>query len=89
MKLNAITLIRRIVLVAITGCSGVFIWATFSPRRTDEPVYSKYIFLQRVPTNQVSEDEVFSDEIDTIFYDQLGIKNVRFKQNNNLKEQQL
>ncbi len=89
MKLNAIILIRRAVLITITGCSGAFIWATFSPRRTDEPVYSKYIFLQRVPTNQVSEDEVFSDEIDTIFYDQLGIKNVRFKQNNNLKEQQL
>ncbi len=89
MKLNAITLIRRIVLVAITGCSGVFIWATFSPRKTDEPVYSKYIFLQRVQTNQVSEEEIFSEEIDTIFYDRLGIKNIRFKKNINLKQQEL
>jgi hypothetical protein len=37
----------------------------------------------------VSEDEMFSEEIDTIFYDKLGIKNVRFKQNNNLKIQEL
>lgn len=28
----------------------------------------------------VPEDEIFSEQIDTIFYDELGIKNVRFKQ---------
>ena len=52
-------------------------------------MYDKYIFLQRVQTNQVSEDEIFSEEIDTIFYDRLGIKNVRFKNNFNLKEKEL
>lgn len=89
MKLNAITLIKRIVLVTITGCSGAFIWATFSPRKMEEPVYAKYIFLQQVQTNQVSEDEIFSEEIDTIFYDRLGIKNIRFKKSINLKQQEL
>lgn len=81
MKSSGITLIKRGVLITITAFSGIFIWVTFSPRRADQPVYSKYQFLDKVKTYQVEQDEIFSEEVDTIFYDKLGLKNVRFKQN--------
>lgn len=80
--------LRRIILISITSLSGLATWITFSPKRS-ESVADKYSFLQRVQVSQVSQDELFSEEIDTIFYDKLGIKNVRFKQNNILKQQEL
>ncbi len=76
-------------MISLTSASGLLTWTTFSPKKIEQNVADKYNFLQRVQTNQVSEDEMFSEEIDTIFYDKLGIKNVRFKQNNNLKIQEL
>ena len=81
--------LRRIILISVTSLSGLATWITFSPKKVEQSVADKYSFLQRVQTNQVSQDELFSEEIDTIFYDKLGIKNVRFKQNKNLKEQEL
>lgn len=81
--------LRRIILIGLTSASGLLTWTTFSPKKIEKHVAEKYNFLQRVKTNQVSDDEFFSEEIDTIFYDKLGLKNVRFKINNNLKQQQL
>jgi hypothetical protein len=81
--------LKRIILISLTSASGLATWIIFNPKKVEKPVYDKYNFLQRVQTNQVSEDEIFSEEIDTIFYDRLGIKNVRFKNNFNLKEKEL
>lgn len=55
-------------------------WMVFKPAHK-ESVADKYQFLSRVKTYEVPQDEVFSEEVDTIYYDRLGIKNVSFKQN--------
>jgi hypothetical protein len=81
--------LRRIILISLTSASGLATWVIFNPKKAEQSVADKYNFLSRVQSSQVSEDEIFSEEIDTIFYDKLGIKNVRFKQNNNLKIQEL
>ena len=47
----------------------------YQARQQDNYQATKPIDLSGVP-----ESEVFSEEVDTIFYDELGIKNVRFKQ---------
>lgn len=41
---------------------------------------SRYQAIKPIDLSGVPASEVFSEEIDTIFYDELGIKNVRFKQ---------
>jgi hypothetical protein len=41
---------------------------------------SNYQRSKTINVSGVPEYENFSEEIDTIFYDELGIKNVRFKQ---------
>lgn len=53
----------------------------FKPNKAEQSVADKYQFLSRVKTYEVPQDEVFSEEVDTIYYDRLGIKNVSFKQN--------
>lgn len=53
----------------------------FKPNKAEQSVADKYQFLSRVKTYEVPQDEVFSEEVDTIYYDKLGIKNVSFKQN--------
>lgn len=52
----------------------------FKPNKAEQSVADKYNFLSRVKTYEVPQDEVFSEEVDTIYYDRLGIKNVSFKQ---------
>lgn len=41
---------------------------------------SSYQAIKPIDLSGVPASEVFSEEVDTIFYDELGIKNVRFKQ---------
>lgn len=45
-----------------------------------EQLQSNYQGIKPIDLSGVPESEIFSEEIDTIFYDELGIKNVRFKQ---------
>lgn len=45
-----------------------------------EHLQSNYQSIKPIDLSGVPESEIFSEEIDTIFYDELGIKNVRFKQ---------
>lgn len=64
-------------------------WMMFKPNKAEQSVADKYQFLSRVKTYEVPQDEVFSEEVDTIFYDKLGIKNVRFKRTKYFKQQEL
>ncbi len=47
---------------------------------TQQIIPNTYQGRSAVNLSGVPEEENFSEEIDTIFYDELGIKNVRFKQ---------
>lgn len=49
-------------------------------RKPTQMLPSKYESFKPINLSGVPENEIFSEEIDTIFYDKLGNKNVRFKQ---------
>jgi hypothetical protein len=48
--------------------------------KPQQTMQSNYQSGKSIDLSGVPESEIFSEEIDTIFYDELGIKNVRFKQ---------
>lgn len=68
-------------MIGLTSVNGLVMWMMFKPNKAEQSVADKYQFLSRVKTYEVPQDEVFSEEVDTIYYDRLGIKNVSFKQN--------
>ena len=76
-------------MIILTSVNGIAIWTAFKPTKDNVSVADKYQFLSRVKTYDVPKDEVFSEEVDTIFYDRLGIKNVRFKTTKFIKQQEL
>lgn len=67
-------------MITLTSVNGLAMWMIFKPNKAEQSVADKYNFLSRVKTYEVPQDEVFSEEVDTIYYDRLGIKNVSFKQ---------
>jgi len=61
--------------------NGLIIYNVFSPKRSDySSVASKYEAIKSVNLSGVPDNEIFSEEIDCVYTDRLGIKNVTFKQ---------
>lgn len=76
-------------MISLTSVNGIAMWMMFKPNKPEQSVADKYQFLSRVKTYEVPQDELFSDEVDTTFYDRLGNKNVRFKRTKFIKQQEL
>lgn len=74
---------KRIITIAVALANGLIIYNVFSPKTNQSnQILSKYEAIKSVNMSGVPEDEIFSEEIDCVYIDQMGIKNVTFKQKN-------
>ncbi len=73
--------IKKIITIAIVCANGTVIYNVFSPKKAESTqAYKKYESFKPVNLSGVPEEEIFSEEVDCVYVDRLGIKNVTFKQ---------
>lgn len=74
---------KKIITIVAICANGLIIYNVFSPKHTESnQIYNKYEAIKPINVSGVPEDEIFSEEIDCVYTDRLGIKNVTFKKNN-------
>jgi hypothetical protein len=81
MKKNKVFIIEAIAL-AIAVAGGLIIWVNFTLHKRkllNQPV-SAYQSMKSIDLSGVPDNEFFSEEIDCVYVDHLGITNVSFKQ---------
>lgn len=75
--------IKKIIIIALISGNGMLIYNTFSPNKEhSSQIFGKYESIKPVSLSGVPEEEIFSEEVDCVYIDQMGIKNVTFKQKN-------
>ena len=75
--------VKKAIAIAVVCANGLIIYNVFSPKTNQSnQIISKYEAIKSVNMSGVPEDEIFSEEIDCVYIDQMGIKNVTFKQKN-------
>jgi hypothetical protein len=67
-------------IISVIALATMVLIVYMTQKKTPQITPSNYESFKPIVISGYPENEVFSDEIDTIFYDELGIKNVRFKQ---------
>ncbi len=75
--------IAEAIALAILVAGGLIIWVNYTlhhKKLRNEPV-NAYQSFKSVNLSGIPESEIFSEEIDCVYYDRLGNKNVSFKQN--------
>lgn len=82
MKKDKVFIIEAIALAIAVTC-GLIIWVNYTlhKRKLNNDPVSAYQPIKSINLSGVLESEMFSEEIDCVYVDRLGITNVSFKQN--------
>lgn len=69
--------------LAIAVTCGLIIWVNFTlhKKRKDINSIQAYQSFREINLSGVQDSEIFSEEVDCVWVDRLGITNVSFKQN--------
>jgi hypothetical protein len=81
MEKNKLLIIEAIALAIGVTC-GLIIWVNFTlhKRKTNTDSVSAYQSIKGINLSGVPDREIFSEDVDCVWVDRLGITNVSFKQ---------
>ena len=81
MKRDKVLIIEAIALAIAVTC-GLIIWVNFTlhKKRRDSDSIQAYQSFKGINLSGVPDKEIFSEDVDCVWVDRLGITNVSFKQ---------